>query len=218
MLSKVTHSFVYELVKEVVSKFVTLAILEETLAKYQSMVSGQIKISELCIKCRLPHLAPGCKFSLGARSELEKMEKEHNLAYVSKLKDDLENKVIPGLEAEIDMALDFARRKLDSECPEEELHKARLLFEAEMEKKRLKRAELLRQKRGSGAGPKKRQQQQQDGPVQRKPRQTAPPPPWGWGNGPHQQWGQEQQQFVDPHVKVGWRNPRGRGRERGRGF
>ena len=34
-LSKVTHSFVYELVKEVVSKFVTLAILEETLAKYQ---------------------------------------------------------------------------------------------------------------------------------------------------------------------------------------
>ena len=28
MLSKVTHSFVYELVKEVVSKFVTLAILE----------------------------------------------------------------------------------------------------------------------------------------------------------------------------------------------
>ena len=57
------------------------------------MVSGQTKISEeLCIKRRLPHLAPGCKFSLGARSGLEKMEKEHNLAYVSKLKDDLEIK------------------------------------------------------------------------------------------------------------------------------
>ena len=38
--------FVYELVKEVVTKFVTLAILEETLEKYQSMVYGQIKISE----------------------------------------------------------------------------------------------------------------------------------------------------------------------------
>ena len=76
MLSKVTHSFVYELVKEVVSKFVTLAILEETLAKYQSMVSGHTKISEeLCIKRRLPHLAPGCKFSLGARSELKKWKR-----------------------------------------------------------------------------------------------------------------------------------------------
>ena len=182
------------------------------------MVSGQIRISEeLCTKRKLPHVAPGCKFSLGARSELEKMEKEHNLAYVSKLKDDLESKVIPGFEAEIDMALDFARRKLDGECPEDELHKARLLFEAEMEKKRLKRAELLRQKRGSGAGPKKRKQQQQDGPVQQKSRQAASPPPCGWGNGPHQQWGPEQQQFADQHVRAGWRNPPNYGRGRGRG-
>ena len=62
------------------------------------------------------------------------MKKEHNLA---KLKDNLENKVIPGFEAKIDMTLDSAQRMLDGECPQEELHKARL-FEAEMEKKRLK--------------------------------------------------------------------------------
>ena len=37
------------------------------------------------------------------------MEKEHNLAYVSKLKDDLENIFIPSFEAEIDMALDLTQ-------------------------------------------------------------------------------------------------------------
>ena len=70
------------------------------------------------------------------------------------LKDDLQNKVIPSLEAEIELLIGFARTKLEDECPPEELHAARQHFDKEMEKSE-KRSELLKQKRESGKVQKK---------------------------------------------------------------
>ena len=221
-LDKVTLAFVYELVKEVVPKFLSLAAVEERLTEFESMVKGQTPIApELRIERKLPHLAPGCKFSVRARAEVGNMFKAHDLEYVTRLRDDLQDKVIPSCEAEIELVLSFARNKLEAECPAEELHAARQQFEKEMEKKREKRAQLLKQKVGASAASKKGQLEKQQPEQQAKqPRREVPPPQW-WGppQQQHNHW-KQRRGFEDPHVRAGWREPpvRGRGRGRGRRF
>ena len=136
-LDKVTLAFVYELVTEVLPKFLSLAAVEERLTDFESMVKGQTPIApELRIERKLTHLAPGCKFSVRARAEVGNMFKAHDLEYVTRLRDDLQDKVIPSCEAEIELVLSFARNKLEAECPAEELHAARQQFEKEMEERR----------------------------------------------------------------------------------
>ena len=221
-LDKVTLAFVYEVVKEVVHKFMSLAAVEERLTNFESMVRGQTPIAqELRIERKLPHLAPGCKFSVRARAEVENMFKAHDLEYVTRLRNDLRDKVIPSCEAEIELVLGFARNKLEAECPAEELHAARQQFEKEMEKKREKRAQLLKQKVGASAASKKKKMEKQQSEQQVKQQRREVPPPQWWGPPQHQQnhW-KQRRGFEDPHVRAGWREPavRGRGRGRGRRF
>ena len=218
-LDKVTLAFVYELVKEVVPKFLSLATVEERLTEFEKMVNGHTPIAqELRIERKLPHLAPGCKFSVRARAEVENMVKAHDLEYVTRLRNDLRDKVIPSVEAEIELVIGLARNKLEADCPEEELHAARQQFEKEMEKKREKRVELLKQKRNPSASQRKRKmEKQQSEQLAKQPRREVPPLAW-WGPPPphHKHW-KQRQGYVDPHVKAGWREAPARGRGQGRG-
>ena len=219
-LDKVTLAFVYELVKDVVPKFMSLAAVEERLTNFESMVKGQTPIAtELRIERKLPHLAQGCKFSVRARAEVEKMNRAHDLEYVTRLRDDLKDKVIPACEAELELVLEFARNRLEAECPEDELHAARRQFEKEMEKKRENRAELFRQKKNPSAAQRKRKSENQPSEQQTKqPRKDGPPPQW-WGPPQRNQW-RQREGLENPYEKAGWREApvRGRGRGRGRWF
>ena len=213
-LSQVTHQFVTELKRSVESKFTHLAILEEKRDNFSKMMAGEINIpAEFRVVRELPGLAPGCKFSVLARAELEKLFEAHDLAFLNVLRDDLESRVIPGFEVDIDEALSSARRKLDSGCPESELHLARRRFEEELEKKREGRQGLLKRKRESLKENRVRQ-------AAKRPRvEQGPPPPhhssW-WGPPPpygQQHWRQRQSSDFN-----GRGRPRGRGRGRGRRF
>ena len=52
----------------------SLAIVGEGLTNFESMVRGHTPIApELRIVSKLPHLAPGCKFSVKAKNEVEIM-------------------------------------------------------------------------------------------------------------------------------------------------
>ena len=146
------------------------------------------------------------------------MFKAHDLEYVTRLRNDLRDKVIPAVEAEIELVIGFARNKLEAYCPEGELHAARQQFEKEMEKKREKRVELLKQKRSPSAAQRKRKmEKQQSEQLAKQPRRKVSPQGW-WGppQSQHNYW-KQRQGYVDPHVRAGWREAPASGRGRGRG-
>lgn len=217
-LSNVTNSFVREQVQVVEEKCVSLAILEEKHAKYDGYVTSQQVPVEYRVERKLPHLAPGCKFSVVARAEIETMFKVHDLVFMRRLRDDLQTKVIPDWKRELNETKDKARQKLKEECPENELDGAKRLFEAELGKKEGKRKELLELKRTEMKKRKEKSKQLQPPAKKQKPSfgQNAPFPPWGRGfhqQSQHNHWRHRQQ---DNYEQAGWRTPSARGRGRGR--
>ena len=91
----VSSLFVEELVQEIEEKYISLAILEDKHSKWEGYLSDQRVPKELSIRRNLPNLAPHTVFSVVARTELETMYKVHDLAFMRRLRDDLQTKVIP---------------------------------------------------------------------------------------------------------------------------
>jgi len=204
LLCKTTHNFVQDQKRLIEAKFRHLAILEGKFAKFSAMAAGREKLpAQFSVVRELPGLAPHCSFSVGAKAGLEAMFKAHDLAFMKVLADDLENKVIPDFEADIEEALAKARRKIDSDSPAEELHIARRRFEEGLEQKREQRMKLLETKRASEESYKTAKK--------RKLNSYRPFPYYQqhqWG-GDNYHWHQRRQDS--------WRGrPRGRGRGRGR--
>ena len=200
-LPKVTHDFIQTLRHSVENKFTHLAILEEKLEKFTEMAAGNKQLpAEFSVARELPGLAPGCTFSVGAKTELQKLFREHDLAYMQVLKDDLKEKIIPEFEIQIDESLTVARRKLEAEVTEEEIHIARRRFEEGLEHKRDNRKQLLEKKRASA-------KENKPPAKRRRVHQPSAAPSFN-------QWGGHQQQR-----QQSWRGrPRGRGRGRGHNY
>jgi len=216
-LTKVTHSFVYELVKAVEQNYVSLAILEDKLETYDSIVKGQKQIpEELSIKRKTPTLAPGYNFSVTARQELETMFKVHNLEFARRLRDDLVTTVIPDCKYNCHEAEAKAERRLAHQCPPLELPLAQEIYKREVEKKWANRLRILQQRRQHQ---KKRKMHPHKHQPQAKRQNTSPQdvaPKFHQGRpqgarGQHHHRSRHQKQPDDRYVKAGWRQaPKGR--------